>query len=153
MVPRIMFSATSQYALRALAYLSAQPKGSTVNGLELSRKTGIPKNYLSKVLLVLGNAGIIDATRGSGGGYRLSSDSEKTPLLRVVELFDRNIAKRACLLGLRSVCCDEDPCTAHQAWKSAKTVYYGFLESTTLCDISPADGECLPVSAPVQKSP
>ncbi len=136
MMAGTMFSVTAQYALRVLAYLSAQPKDSVVGGQELSRKTGIPRNYLSKLLLVLGNAGIIEATRGSGGGYRLSSEPEKTPLVRIVELFDRQIVKRGCLLGLRPVCADEDPCTAHNAWKSAKTAYFDFLESTTLRDIS-----------------
>jgi Rrf2 family protein len=109
MMAGTMFSVTAQYALRVLAYLSAQPTGSVVGGQELSRKTGIPRNYLSKLLLVLGNAGIIEATRGSGGGYRLSSEPEKTPLVRIVELFDRQIVKRGCLLGLRPVCFRRGP--------------------------------------------
>lgn len=135
-----MISATSQYALRALAYLSAQPRDTLVRGQELSKKTGIPKNYLSKVLLVLGNAGIIEASRGSGGGYRLVAAPESIPLVRVVALFDRHVAKRGCLLGLRPSCTDEDPCTAHHAWKAAKTAYFDFLESTSLRDISRASG-------------
>lgn len=140
MVSGTMFCVTAQYALRVLAYLSAQPKDSVVGGQDLSGRTGIPRNYLSKLLLVLGNAGIIEATRGSGGGYRLSSEPEKIPLIRIVELFDRQVVKRGCLLGLRPVCADEDPCTAHHAWKFAKTAYFDFLESTTLRDIS-GDGQ------------
>jgi Rrf2 family protein len=129
-----MLSITSQYALRALAYLAAQPADAMVRGQALSRETGIPKNYLSKVLLVLGNAGIVEAVRGNAGGYRLVS--KNVPLVRVVELFERQIARRACLLGVRLLCSDEDPCTAHQAWRPAKTAYFDFLETTTLGDIS-----------------
>jgi Rrf2 family protein len=109
-----------------------------VGGQELSRETGIPKNYLSKILLVLGNAGIVEAVRGNAGGYRLTSAPDKVPLVRVVELFERHVAKRACLLGLRRVCSDEDPCTAHHAWRPAKAAYFDFLESTTLRDITSA---------------
>lgn len=133
-----MFSVTCQYALRALAYLATQSADSMVGGQELSRQTGIPKNYLSKILLVLGNAGIVEAVRGNAGGYRLACDPEEVPLVRVVELFERHVAKRACLLGLRRVCSDEDPCTAHSAWRPAKSAYFDFLETTTLLDISSA---------------
>jgi len=112
-----------------LAYLAAQPPDSTVGGQELSRETGIPKNYLSKILLVLGNAGIVEAVRGNAGGYRLSSAPEKVQLVRVVELFERHVAKRTCLLSLCRVCSDEDPCTAHHAWRPAKAAYFGFLET------------------------
>jgi Rrf2 family protein len=129
---------TSQYALRVLACLAAHPPGSMVGGRELSRQTGIPKNYLSKILLVLGNAGIVEAVRGNAGGYRLASAPEEIPLSRVVELFERGVAKPACLLGLRRICSDDDPCTAHNAWRPAKSAYFDFLESTTLLDISAA---------------
>ncbi len=131
-----MLSRTSQYALRALAYLAGQQPDRMVRGDELSRKTSIPKNYLSKILLVLGNAGIVRAVRGSAGGYRLNIEPDKIQLIRVIELFDRSAAKQTCLLGLRPVCSDKDPCTAHKAWKLAKAAYFRFLESTTLRDIS-----------------
>ncbi|MCW5979660.1 MAG: Rrf2 family transcriptional regulator [Bryobacteraceae bacterium] len=133
-----MFSVTSQYALRALAYLATQQPDAMVGGQELSRQTGIPKNYLSKILLALGNAGIVEAVRGNAGGYRLARAPNEVPLIRVVELFERHVAKRACLLGLRRVCSDEDPCMAHNSWRPAKLAYFDFLETTTLLDISSA---------------
>jgi Rrf2 family protein len=136
----LMFSVTAQYAVRALAHLAAQPRDVMVGGEKLSQETGIPKNYLSKILLVLGNAGIIEAIRGNAGGYRLAFAPESIPLVRIVELFERHVAKRDCLLGLRQNCSDEDPCMAHHAWRPAKEAYFSFLEETTLSDIS-SDGE------------
>jgi len=109
-----------------------------VGSEELSQQTGIPKNYLSKILLTLGNAGLIEAVRGNAGGYRLAAAPEEIPLVQVVELFERHVSKRACLLGLRRTCSDQDPCTAHEAWKPAKSAYFDFLETTTLSEISSA---------------
>ncbi len=131
-----MLSITSQYALRAVAYLAAQPRDEMVSGHELSRRTGVPRNYLSKILLPLGNAGIVEAVRGNSGGYRLAVPPETTPIIRVIELFERNMTKRACLLGLRPVCSDANPCTAHRAWKPAKEAYFNLLETATLHDIA-----------------
>ncbi len=131
-----MLSLTSQYALRAIAHLAAQPRDKMVSGQELSRRTGIPRNYLSKILLPLGSAGIVEAVRGNSGGYRLAVPPETTPIIRVIELFERNMTKRACLLGLRPVCSDANPCAAHRAWKPAKEAYFNLMESATLQDIA-----------------
>src|ERR1035437_7536228 len=108
-----MLSATSQYALRALAHLATLKDGETVLGKDLAKKTGIPKNYLSKILVALGRAGIIRASRGTGGGYQLVCRPEEMPVATAVVLFDRNFVKPACLLGYNQACSDENACTAH----------------------------------------
>ena len=56
-------------------------------GRELADRAEVPPNYLSKILWALGNAGIIDATRGNGGGYRLKRTPSEIRLFEVVELF------------------------------------------------------------------
>src|SRR5690349_4716071 len=64
-----MLSTTSEYALRALTRLAAAPDGESMLGRDLAEQAGIPANYLSKIMWTLGNAGLIDATRGNHGGY------------------------------------------------------------------------------------
>lgn len=135
-----MLSATSQYALRALAHLAALQDGESILGRDLAKKTGIPQNYLSKILLTLGGAGIIRASRGTGGGYQLACQPEEMPLADAVVLFDRNFAKPECLLGYDQVCSDERGCPAHQAWRETKTCILNFLESTTLAEIANHEG-------------
>jgi Rrf2 family protein len=132
-----MLSATARYALRALSHLAADPERG-FRGREIASETGIPANYLSKLLLTLGNAGIIQATRGIGGGYRLARKPERIRLAEIVELFDKETTDPPCLLGLRAVCSDEDPCCAHHSWRGAKRAYLAFLHETSLADIAPA---------------
>lgn len=82
-----MLSITSQYALRALSHL-ARRSGEAVLGRDLAQSVEIPANYLSKVFLTLRNAGLVDTTRGSGGGYRLGRPAKDVHLIDVVELFE-----------------------------------------------------------------
>ena len=94
-----MLSITSQYALRALSHIARQ-SGETVLGRDLAHSVEIPANYLSKVLLTLRNAGLVDTTRGSGGGYRLRRSAADIRLIDVVELFeDVSRSKPSCFLG------------------------------------------------------
>lgn len=131
-----MLSITSQYALRALCHLARQ-SGEAVLGRELAQAVEIPANYLSKVLLTLRNAGLVDTTRGSGGGYRLRIAANEIHLIDVVELFEevsRN--KPHCFLGRTRTCSDHAPCTAHSTWGDLQAAYLGFLVSTTLSAIA-----------------
>ena len=107
-------------------------------GRELATQAAIPANYLSKILWTLGNAGIIDATRGNGGGYRLKRPASEIRLFEVVELFDRDRVSLACVLGGRKDCDCQDPCTAHDAWRQVRAAYLDFLHTRTVADISQA---------------
>lgn len=131
-----MLSTTAKHALRALVQLARLPDGQTMLGRELARKAGIPPNYLSKILWTLGGAGIIDATRGTGGGYRLQRRPEHIPLAEVVELFDRPRLANRCLLDSDRPCSDDAPCAAHEPWREVKKIYTNFLETTTLATLA-----------------
>src|SRR5690348_13042258 len=131
-----MLTTTSEHALRALAFLARLPEGASILGRDLARQAEIPANYLSKILWTLGNAGIIDATRGNGGGYRLRRGAGEIRLYEVVELFDRDRVRLTCVLGGAKDCDCESPCTAHNAWRDVRTAYLDFLHTKTVADIS-----------------
>ncbi len=107
-------------------------------GKDLSKRADIPANYLSKILWMLGTAGLIDATRGSRGGYRLRRKPETILLFEVVDLFDRTRVAPTCFLGEDRICSDEDACSAHALWREVREVYTHFLQSTSLADIARA---------------
>lgn len=131
-----MLSTTSQYALRALTYIVSHEGESAVLGRCISRDTGIPQNYLSKILTGLNNAGIVSAVRGTGGGYRLAAPPESIMLEQVVAVFDRDVVNPCCLLGYKRPCSDEDACSAHSSWKGTREALVTFLSETSLADIS-----------------
>jgi len=138
-----MMSTTSQYALRALARLSREPEGEAVLGRDLARESDIPANYLSKLLWQLRNAGLVRATRGAKGGYRLARPADRVRLIDVVEVFDAVRARPECLMG-QGECNERQACAAHHAWKGVRDVYLQFLENTTLDNIAASDPSTTP---------
>jgi Rrf2 family iron-sulfur cluster assembly transcriptional regulator len=134
-----MLSTTAQYALRALTRLAQEPDGSDVLGRTLAEDAEIPANYLSKLLVTLRNAGIVEATRGAGGGYRMLRSAADVKLIEIVEIFDAPRAKPSCFLGHKE-CSDAEACVAHEAWKKIRNQFLDFLESTSLADISANPG-------------
>ena len=131
-----MLSTTSQYALRALCHLARQ-SGEPVLGRDLAQSVEIPANYLSKVLLTLRNAGLVDTTRGSGGGYRLRKPAHKIYLIDIVELFEEvSRTKPLCFLGRTRLCSENTPCTAHSRLRGLLAAYLEFLTTTPLSAIA-----------------
>ena len=45
-------------------------------------------NHLAKVLRTLGRAGLVEALRGAGGGYRFRGNARRVTLLDVIQLFE-----------------------------------------------------------------
>ncbi|MBZ5574682.1 MAG: Rrf2 family transcriptional regulator [Acidobacteriia bacterium] len=143
-----MLSTTSEYALRALACLAGQPPGTALLGRDLAKAAEIPANYLSKILLTLRNAELVDTTRGSGGGYRLHKPAAEIFLIDIVELFDgisRN--KPACFLQHQKRCSSSSSCNAHVLWADVQARYLGFLVSTPLSALAPQDPPLAGISA------
>lgn len=131
----MIFNTSATHALRAMAYLAAHPQDDATLGRELAEKIQVPAHYLTKVLATLSRAGLLSASRGARGGYRLARAPREIPLLEIVEPFEGKRVRPGCLLEPGRSCGDDAACSAHEAWSKVKTTYLGFLERTSLADI------------------
>lgn len=129
----MIFSLSATHALRAVAWLASN--GGAMPGRDLARKVKVPPGYLAKVLATLSRAGVVTASRGVKGGYRLARPADRIRLIEVVLPFEGRRAKPGCLLRPDRPCRDSGACSAHGAWSVVKETYSEFLERTTVGDI------------------
>ena len=129
-----MITKTEQYALRAAIQLARRYEAGPVQSSTLARQTGIPANYMSKVLHQLGQHDVVVSERGRKGGFRLSRAPESITLSELLAPFAPTEGRARCLLG-RKECSDDDPCPAHAHWKGAKQMIGDFFHNTTLGDV------------------
>lgn len=146
-----MLSATSEYALRALTRLAQLPRSDGILGRDLAKSTGVPQQYLAKIMLALRNAGLVLATRGTGGGYMLLRPADAIHLIDVVSLFEGPSTWPHCLLRADHKCSSASPCPAHAHWGKVRDGYLEFLERTTLNDISHASAHESQLTRPVRR--
>lgn len=129
-----MLSQTSEYALRAMIHLAQHEDEWPIPVKIIAAKTGIPPKYLSKILGDLARAGVLSATRGKLGGFRMVQSPQRTMLLEVMAPFER-FEHRRC--PFRNKECDEsDPCLAHDRWKHVVEAYQGFLGRNSVSAVS-----------------
>lgn len=95
-----MISRTAEYAFQALAFLS-QSRGGAVTTREIAEATGLPADYLSKILRSLRKHGILVAHRGIGGGFALARPASSISVLDVLSgLGERLPSVERCPLGI-----------------------------------------------------
>jgi len=77
----------TRFALYAVMELASSSEH-YVSAAEVATKYGISLNHLAKVLRTLGRSGLVEASRGVGGGYRFVANAKRTTLLQIIQLFE-----------------------------------------------------------------
>ena len=66
----------------------AASSGQPISAADIAAKYGVSTHHLAKVLRELVRAGILESTRGVGGGYRFGGNVQRLTLMSVIELFE-----------------------------------------------------------------
>jgi Rrf2 family protein len=137
-----MFSQTVEYALRAVVLLAAKtPEAQTTD--QIAQATRVPRAYLSKVLQGLARGGIVQSTRGLGGGVTLSESPDKLTILEVVNAVEPIQRIRTCPLGLAAH--GVRLCPLHKRVDNALAMVEEALGSTTLAEVLAEPTESVPL--------
>jgi Rrf2 family protein len=128
-----MVTQTARYALRILGHLADRP-GRWALGRDIARETGIPANYLSKILNQLRKAGFVTSQKGWGGGFLIDERASQRPISEVLELFEGPRDTDSCFFELRS-CDAANPCPLHRRWDRVRSEYEAMLSMVTVGDL------------------
>ena len=74
-----------EWALHCCAILAGVAAGRYLATRDLAELHGVPKEYLSKALQALSQAGVVESTLGPTGGYRLARPPGEITFLDVVQ--------------------------------------------------------------------
>lgn len=74
-------------ALHAVLELATEPKRQ-LSAADLAATHGASAHHLAKVLRRLGRAGLVEAVRGAGGGYRFVGNAKRLTVMDVIGLFE-----------------------------------------------------------------
>jgi len=131
----MLLSQTAEYALRAMAWLATAPAGKPVRAVDLSRNTGIPTHYLSKVLRRLVLAGLLKSQKGQGGGFSLSRAPRDIAFSDILSAVDAFPTQGRCAFGWGQ-CETADPCPLHDSWTRLNDRIRNWASGTNLEEIA-----------------
>lgn len=124
----------SDYTLRVLMYLALDP-GKLATIPAIAAAYGISENHLMKVVQQLARDGVVESTRGKGGGIRLARPPEKIRLGQVVRASEGSAPIVECLGDDPGACCIAPVCRLKGILVGAFDALYEVLDEYTLADL------------------
>ena len=115
-----MLSLTCKIAVKAVIYLASRNEAGINSGIkEISEYIDGNEHTVGKLLQILVRAGIINSVKGPSGGFYISKQQLKMPIITIVEAIDGPQVFKECGLGL-SECSATHPCPIHDDYKVAR---------------------------------
>jgi Rrf2 family protein len=131
----MLFSQTAEYALRAAACLAAAAPEALLSSEHIAAEASIPAPYVPKVLRPLVEAGLVEARRGRGGGFRLARPAGHICLHEVLDAAGALPQPDRCAFG-HDRCRPELPCPLHDQWTILQDAVLGWARAGTLADLA-----------------
>ncbi len=126
-------STFSDYSLRVLMYLGAQPdRLATIP--EIAAGHGVSQSHLMKVVHQLGRCGYIETVRGKGGGMRLARAPRDIVLGEVIRHTESDFTLAECFAA-NSACRIQGACCLNAILDEALSALFLVLDGYTLADL------------------
>jgi len=135
----MIYSRSTEYAIRALVPLAEAPGGRYTMVKTIAEQEKIPTHFLAKILQQLARKGLLKSSKGPLGGFSLNLPPEDIRLLDIVEALD----------GLEPYQLREAPdpygpdglyCAQHAEWQALHGEIVSYLERNTVADLVKALG-------------
>lgn len=132
---------STEWVLHCATTLAMLAPGATASAAQLAEYYDLPAPYLAKQLQALTRAGILTATTGPRGGFRLGRPAADVSLLQIVEAVDGTAAPYECReirqqgRGALSPAECRSPCTLARKMKEAHDAWRQSLAGVSLAEI------------------
>lgn len=130
---KMIFSKTTSYGIRALAYIASQPEHRLCGLQEIADHEAIPPAYLRKILGELRRHRLLRSVKGIHGGYELGRSADAITLWDVFKVLEPDPYMDTCLLGNR-ICTPESSCAFHADWQRVQRELVALLETRTISE-------------------
>jgi len=131
---RLELTRRGDYAVRAMLALARQPAGELTSARRIAEEMEIPVRFLPQVMSDLGRAGLVEATTGRSGGYRLARPPAEISLLEVVEAVEGDSRRRTCVLR-GGPCGTDGHCDVHDVFFAAQDAMLRALSAADLASL------------------
>jgi Rrf2 family transcriptional regulator, nitric oxide-sensitive transcriptional repressor len=125
----------TDYTLRVLMYCAAH-RDRLVTIAELAEQHGVSKNHLMKVVNDLARQGLLETTRGRGGGLRLLAEPETICIGDVVRATETDFRLVECFDPSTNACTLTPRCRLKHLFNEALAGYFKALDGATLADVT-----------------
>ena len=126
-------TARGRYAVTAMLDLALHHDQGPVALADIASRQGISLSYLEQLFSQLRKRGLVDSTRGPGGGYRLVLDPAAIVVNDVIGAVDESTDSTRC--HGKENCQDDERCLTHDLWMDLSHQIREFLSGIDLAQL------------------
>lgn len=127
----LKLSTKSRYGFRLMLDLAKEYGKGPVSLKEVAKRQGISEKYLWQLINPLKNAGLVNAVRGSHGGYLLNKPPRQISLKDIMEVLEGSMCLVECTKNPSS-CKRASACISREVWTEASVGIMKTFESFNL---------------------
>ncbi len=129
----IILSKLADYGVIVATHLAADPERQET-AAAIADETRLPRATVAKLLKALAHAGLVSATRGAAGGYRLARGARAISVAEVVAAIDGDIGLTQC--SIHAADCERtNYCPTRPHWGAINRAVGAALEAISLADM------------------
>ena len=126
-------TAKGRYAVTAMLDLALHHDRGPVTLADIATRQSISLSYLEQLFSRLRKRGLVDSTRGPGGGYRLGLEPGAIVVSDVIGAVDENVDTTRC--HGRENCQNDERCLTHDLWMDLSRQIQEFLNGVDLAQL------------------
>ena len=126
-------TAKGRYAVTAMLDLALHHDQGPVALADIATRQGISLSYLEQLFSRLRKRGLVDSTRGPGGGYRLGLEPDAIVVSDVIGAVDESVDTTRC--HGKENCQDDARCLTHDLWTDLSRQIQQFLSGIDLAQL------------------
>lgn len=135
----MQLSSKGRYAVMAMADLAdeaarrdhLQPTAIAL----IAERQAISQAYLEQIFMKLRRGGLVNSSRGPGGGYVLAKDAADISILEIMEAVEEPVQMTRCSLDNVGGCVTGHRCLTHGLWQDLGLHIKDFLKKTSLASV------------------
>lgn len=131
----IRMTKQADYGIVLMTGMARQPER-LVNASELAAEAQLPPPTVSKILKLLGRAGLLESHRGAKGGYFLAREAERITVAEIITALEGPIGITECIDDTPGECSQESFCGVRANWQRINDAIRQALENITLAEMT-----------------
>ncbi|HEY1299637.1 MAG TPA: SUF system Fe-S cluster assembly regulator [Stellaceae bacterium] len=126
----IILSKLADYGVIVATHMAANP-ARQLTAAAVAEETRLPRATTAKILKALAHAGLVSATRGAAGGYRLARPAATISVAEVVAAIDGDIGLTQCSVHVAE-CARTNYCPTRPHWAAINRAVEAALTAVSL---------------------
>jgi len=130
-----MLSLTCKTAIKAVIYLASRTGRGERRGIkEIAAAIDANEHTVGKLLQALVKQKVINSAKGPSGGFYISGEQQKRPIMKIIEAIDGDAIFTECGLGL-SKCSAVHPCPIHDDYREGRMLLEKLFRTHRIIDL------------------